>query len=389
MELDKRLVSQYYSIQSDATPVLYLKFFNQISSRFELTDLSMPEEKLPEIIDKLKKMDFDSFEEKLSYRISDKCKEEDKRLRINLINLKNDQHKIIIRLWFDYLLIYYSNEDKKGIKYIFDKLLPLFREYHIDIKTKPVLKMLIQTCDGIKVTEFNILEQDLDLDNYNENFDAADKKITSFIENPNKSGLVLLHGKPGTGKTSYIRSLITRYKQKSFIYIPNDMIEVIVRPDFLPVIANNPESVLILEDCERLIMSRDNSTTTATMGVSNILNMTDGLLSDCLKMKIIATFNCGIADIDSALKRPGRLIYDYDFEYLSHDRALNLVKKYKITKTIDKDKQYSLADIYADTDIGKEQTQKRQLGFAIQSTSCSDGCDVTAPPKKGILRRTK
>ena len=39
--------------------------------------------------------------------------------------------------------------------------------------------------------------------------------------------------------------------------------------------------------------------------VSAILNLSDGMLADFLRLQIICTINCTAADIDSALMRPG------------------------------------------------------------------------------------
>ena len=45
-------------------------------------------------------------------------------------------------------------------------------------------------------------------------------------------GLVLLHGLPGTGKTSYIRYLI-RQLDKEVIFIPPNMAYALTNPDFI------------------------------------------------------------------------------------------------------------------------------------------------------------
>ncbi len=285
--------------------------------------------------------------------------------------LINVNKKIIVDVSAYNIFYYYSSPS--SVKLI-NGAIKKFENTHLykTEKEKPQLKMLINTPDsGIQAYMFDINVNDIDYSNYNENFDIVDEKITKFLNNK-KSGLVLLHGKPGTGKTSYIRSLIARNPKISFIYVPADMIEMITSPSFLPVMMQNSDSTLILEDCERLVTDRENRG--ASMGISNILNMTDGLLSDCLKMKIIATFNCDVEKIDSALRRPGRLAYEYEFEYLSHERVKSLFKKMKIEKRIDEKKQYSLADIYAETDIGINNPKKKKssFGFTINNKTPKD-----------------
>jgi ATP-dependent 26S proteasome regulatory subunit len=60
--------------------------------------------------------------------------------------------------------------------------------------------------------------------------------------------------------------------------------------------------------------------------VSNLLNLSDGLLSDCLSVQIICTFNSEINLIDSALMRKGRMIAKYEFGKLSVDKSIRLSK---------------------------------------------------------------
>ena len=58
------------------------------------------------------------------------------------------------------------------------------------------------------LNDFDIeLDGDLDYDVYNEGFEEVHKKIVHSIEK-DKNGLYLLYGKPGTGKSTYIRHLI-------------------------------------------------------------------------------------------------------------------------------------------------------------------------------------
>ena len=73
-----------------------------------------------------------------------------------------------------------------------------------------------------------------------------------------------------------------------------------------------PDSVLIIEDAEKVVRNRNgNGNETA---VSNLLNLSDGILGDCLKTQIVATFNTERQLIDKALLRKGRLIAEYKFD---------------------------------------------------------------------------
>jgi len=52
-----------------------------------------------------------------------------------------------------------------------------------------------------------------------------------------------------------------------------------------------------------------------------LLNISDGLLYDCLNIQIICSFNIDIIKVDSALLRKGRLIAKYEFKELEVAKA--------------------------------------------------------------------
>lgn len=145
-------------------------------------------------------------------------------------------------------------------------------------------------------------------------FDAHDAEVRGRIRSGTK-GLILLHGAPGSGKTTYIRQLIHTCDElgKRIILVPRTLIELLSGPalvTLLPKLAKVP-SVLVIEDAEPL-MERQR-----TDGTSVLLNLTDGLLNDVAKTQVVATFNCPIDDIDPALLRAGRLLARWEFGPLS------------------------------------------------------------------------
>ena len=94
--------------------------------------------------------------------------------------------------------------------------------------------------------------------------------------------------------------------------------------------------------------------------------MTDGLLSDCLNISIVATFNTTTKDIDDALLRQGRLLKSYKFDKLSKEKAQELAKK--LGKNIEVKEPMSLAQIYFYGDDTKgEDFHARKAGFGYKS----------------------
>jgi SpoVK/Ycf46/Vps4 family AAA+-type ATPase len=178
---------------------------------------------------------------------------------------------------------------------------------------------------------------------YGEEFEETHNTILKSLKCEESHGLILLHGLPGSGKTHYIRYLIQEFTDKQLIYVPPDMTSSISTPEFFPFMLQNKDSILIIEDAENIIKSREDKTST-TQSVANLLNLSDGLLGDSLHQPIIATFNCEINSIDSALLRKGRLICQHEFSKLSVENAQKLSNQLGFsTKIVE---PMTLADIY-------------------------------------------
>jgi hypothetical protein len=203
---------------------------------------------------------------------------------------------------------------------------------------------MVQSCNGsLELAEFDIKQINLDINtHYNDDFPEINNLVIESLNSKGKSGIFLLHGKYGTGKTTYLRHLISNIDKK-FLYFPVNMIERINSPDFLPFIAKQQDSVIILEDCESLLVQRDSGLGNAS-ALSNLLNLSDGLLGDALSITTICTFNAGIRKIDDALLRKGRLLARYEFKELEIEKAQQLAES--IGKKVKVDKPMTVADIY-------------------------------------------
>ena len=195
---------------------------------------------------------------------------------------------------------------------------------------------------GFDKMAFDVKKKNIDIDlNYNDDFKEVSEYIIKSLNNKKKTGLYLLNGEPGTGKTTYIRYLASKLN-RNIIFVSPDMVDHITDPSFIPFLMNNSDSVLIIEDAEPALQKRDG---TARHGaISNILNLTDGLLSDCLNISIVATFNTKQRIIDEALLRQGRLLKSYTFDKLSADKAQVLMERLGYKEEIKKD--MTLAEIY-------------------------------------------
>jgi ATPase family associated with various cellular activities (AAA) len=252
--------------------------------------------------------------------------------------------------------IFYSNRIAEAlINEIVQMVRACVREELIKADSKI---FLLYENKGLYLQDFKVKKYPISLsDNYNEDFESIHELIIERLNTPDDKGIVLLHGLPGTGKTSYIRYL-TSLINKKMIYIPPEFAYRIASPDFLPLLIDNPNSILIIEDAENVIESRESG---RNMSVSNLLNLADGLLSDCLNIQIVCTFNTHISKIDKALLRKGRLIASYEFKSLSIDKAQNLSDKLGFDTLVET--PMSLTDVYNQRERDFAEMEKIKIGF--------------------------
>jgi SpoVK/Ycf46/Vps4 family AAA+-type ATPase len=183
----------------------------------------------------------------------------------------------------------------------------------------------------LKSMEIKRAKLDLDLF-YEDDFKETDDLIRKRLRQKDDKGIVLLHGLPGTGKTSYLRYLIGKIR-KRVLFLSPTVADNLTNPDFIQLLIGNPNTVLIIEDAENIIMDRKYNSGSS---VSNLLNISDGLLADFLNVQLVCTFNSSVTLIDSAMMRKGRLIAKYEFGRLSIAKAQKLSRHFGFDTIIDK-----------------------------------------------------
>lgn len=239
----------------------------------------------------------------------------------------------------------YSNDESDLYNELVEKIIGLGKKRKHESNN---IALVIQTPRGYDTTTFELPDQKLDIElGYGKGFKPIHEKIINTLNQKNGKGLVLLHGTPGTGKTHYLKYIASKIKDKRVLFIPPYLADFITSPEMTPFLIQNSNSILFIEDAERVITDRNNG---GANGVSNILNITDGILSDILKIQIVATFNMDKAKIDSALLRKGRLIAEHKFDALPIDDANNLLKH--LGKDYVATKPMTLTEIY---NIGEEE----------------------------------
>ena len=177
-------------------------------------------------------------------------------------------------------------------------------------------------------------------------------------------GLSIFEGSPGTGKTWYLRHLIGVLRESHrFYFIPTSNMGVLSKPEFIGFWADqrrvhdNGKFVVILEDSDAALMTRGSDNREQ---VSAILNLSDGMLADFLRLQIICTINCSTSDIDPALLRPGRLLCHRVFGKLDYAQAARLAES--LGRKLPAASDYSLAEVFAGNE--KHEINRPRIGFA-------------------------
>jgi len=250
-----------------------------------------------------------------------------------------------------------------------DFLLPLedFEPFEKKKVVNPKIGMIKQTKFGPQVTWRDFTpENKFHEDNYNDDFSEFYGDLTNKLET-SKTGLYLLYGEAGTGKSSAIRHLISQVK-RPFVFIPPQMINYLSNPEFTELVTSSlKNSILIIEDAEKALMKRESEDGFFNSElVSSLLNLTDGLYADIASTSIIATYNCDRNMIDPALLRKGRMKSEYKFNKLSVEKSQNLLNKIGY-HDVTVDEPMTLADIYNHdkqyTNEERPSKKSRTVGF--------------------------
>lgn len=149
--------------------------------------------------------------------------------------------------------------------------------------------------------------------NYSSAVAAALDRLMHFRPAEPMGRLVLLHGPPGTGKTTVLRALAHAWREWCQFECVLDPERLLAESGYLMEAALGEADdererwrLLVLEDCDELI--RAEAKRGMGQALSRLLNVTDGLVGQGLKVLVSITTNERLSSLHPAVVRPGRCL---------------------------------------------------------------------------------
>jgi ATP-dependent Zn protease len=139
---------------------------------------------------------------------------------------------------------------------------------------------------------------------------------------------ILLHGKPGTGKTSLIHALASECNATiSILNINSDLKETKLLDSFRNINDSEDLCIVVIEDIDCIFTNRkENDSLRNNITMQGLLNCMDGFNNQEGLILILTTNHPEL--LDSAITRSGRLDLNIELTYLDKYQATNMFKSF-------------------------------------------------------------
>jgi hypothetical protein len=204
------------------------------------------------------------------------------------------------------------------------------------------------------------------------------KFINNYLDSP--ESILVLQGKPGTGKTRLIRSILgamaMRKKEKVSALYTSDK-KTMENDEIFVNFVIGDEEVFVIEDADYILKPR----TEGNDNLHRFLTIADGVVRSQGRKIIFSTNLPNVGDIDDALIRPGRCFSRLMVRELTRMEAVKLLgrlcdgdeQKAKVIaeQLPDADRRtYSVAEIYRQYDLASRLESGEEVIRRVSKNSC-------------------
>jgi energy-coupling factor transporter ATP-binding protein EcfA2 len=221
----------------------------------------------------------------------------------------------------------------------------------------PLIKWYYASDGGTQIMEYELKSSYKCYDEFYP-FLPDNKGVDEFINDYlySNESILLLIGPPGTGKSSFLRHMISSHALTATLTYDED----ILKKDqiFIHHMTNDRSDILVLEDADIILESRKSSNNRM---MHKLLNVSDGIIKVDQKKMIFTTNLESTQDIDPALLRPGRCYAVIQFRELTFDEA-NVAAEVAGMPAFTEKREYTLAEVF-NKERYREVKKKQRIGF--------------------------